>query len=663
MFACLFLLVVLFAPLSITNTGSVLAPQLALEPNVANAFVEELFAKMSYAILSIGAWFTILGGQMLELSLELFVLGFGKLLTGGVTATDGSITLGSSDLSAVVDTVWTVVRDISNLLFIFGFLYIGILLIAKNSSDAKRWLAKLIIMALLVNFSLLVTKVVIEFTNLLAFSIYSKMTEGGGTISDSIMSILGLASIYDYTDPDKLERLTGGGLLWFFIMSFILLIITGFVFLAGALMMLTRFVALLFIMMFSPILFAANIFPLTAKYAKDMWMKLFSYSLFAPAYVFLIWVAILVLNGLDIAGNTGYTDLVPKADAQSTDAYVVVLNFAVAIIVIQAAAGLASKMGLAGGQIALNISDRGKNIVRGIGRGMGRGASNLALLGPRAGARWGVNKASNAALERFDKWQVKNKDSRVGRLVAFTNADRPIRETLEKGKQAKVGLKHTVEENRKYRTARDAELKRLESILATSEKLAEHISSGGTVTGPTSNEMKEMVGAIKGLTTEQMKNMDINILTNENVALHLSTKQIDELEKTGKYSDRQINDIRDARKKAVEKISPRGLVGDILVGGQSQRELLAQRGSDELAKMPIVVFTAPAMAPYLTSDIVEAKMKSGVSTKDQGDIRRNIDNEIRKQRAASPGAVSAYEKQWAKWAESSIGARLGLTTV
>src|SRR3990167_6826126 len=78
--------------------------------------------------------------------------------------------------STFIPTAWTVVRDLSNIFFILILLYIAIKIILDlGGSEAKKMIAKVIIIALLINFSMFFTKVVIDSSNILALIFYNKL--------------------------------------------------------------------------------------------------------------------------------------------------------------------------------------------------------------------------------------------------------------------------------------------------------------------------------------------------------------------------------------------------------------------------------------------------------------------------------------------------------
>jgi len=69
---------------------------------------------------------------------------------------------------------WSISRDVANLFFIIILLVIAIATTLRNMTyGAKQLLVKLVLVALFINFSLLVTQVVIDFTNILALQFYN----------------------------------------------------------------------------------------------------------------------------------------------------------------------------------------------------------------------------------------------------------------------------------------------------------------------------------------------------------------------------------------------------------------------------------------------------------------------------------------------------------
>src|SRR3989338_4333342 len=139
----------------------------------------------------VGSGVAELLGELVTKALEglswviLQVAGFFLQITAAIMELAIVMTI-QMDLSklAVVTVGWTAVRDFANMFFIFALLYIAIqTILGLAGGGAKRVLAHVIIAALLINFSLFATKVVIDSGNILAVTIWDKIqTQQGSTM-------------------------------------------------------------------------------------------------------------------------------------------------------------------------------------------------------------------------------------------------------------------------------------------------------------------------------------------------------------------------------------------------------------------------------------------------------------------------------------------------
>lgn len=125
---------------------------------LADKAIGGMFAILE-AIAQFGFW---AAGQFLQMT--------GALLDIAIKATI------SSDLYAnleIINVGWTTVRDFSNMFFIFALLYIAIkTILGLGGGQTKRWVANLIIAAVMINFSLFATKVVVDAGNVLAMGFW-----------------------------------------------------------------------------------------------------------------------------------------------------------------------------------------------------------------------------------------------------------------------------------------------------------------------------------------------------------------------------------------------------------------------------------------------------------------------------------------------------------
>jgi len=412
---CIMLFVMLF-PVAITSDAHI-------APAIAYGF--DFGLAIGNMILGLASTITGVAGLLFDTSINHLVLGMGERLRNG-------------GIGIVVNEVWGVVRDFANLVFIFGFIYIGIRTILQpDGADTKRFLAQLVIAALLINFSLFFTKVVIDVANVFALEIYNLMHFGeGGSIGWGIAHSAGLGSWYNPLSTENLANVTGDGAFAFFMMGALFLLITAFVLLGGAVMLIIRFVALIFIMIFSPLMFAFYIFPKTREHAVKLGKKLISYAFFAPIFLFLIYISIQVLQASPFSQSDLHAGLTSATanGAKPLDAYAVFLQFTIAIMFMIFSLQSAKYLSIRGGEQFVKagqaLRNRGQQflgnktsgVVAGafrstVGR-MGNAAANNKGLRDSAATNWTARQAfklaSTASKASYDARQVAGVGKKLG---------------------------------------------------------------------------------------------------------------------------------------------------------------------------------------------------------------------------------------------------------
>lgn len=343
-----------------------------------------------------------------------FILGVsGKLLNVVVKKTVLQMGVGVKEIGAIEEG-WKVFRDLSNILIIFALLMIGIATILRSEQyGAKKLLALLIAVALLINFSLFFTQVVIDSSNLLALRFYNKVeniekakggwtTAGWSGFGDSYMQAFKLSTLYKVGDfSDIVQRqLNSTNIFLVTIFGSILFIVAAFTLLAGAFLLISRYVFLIFLMILSPVAFIAYVLPQTSGYAKQWMTMLFRYAFFAPVYFLLTWFVIKVINSPAFANSIGIGAKGDNSFSKITDintfdgAVALVLNFIIIIFFLIAALLLANQMGIKGSATVMkwgaSLRKWGQGVVGGATFGMGgrilrntagRGASKMADSG------------------------------------------------------------------------------------------------------------------------------------------------------------------------------------------------------------------------------------------------------------------------------------------
>ncbi|MDB9944372.1 hypothetical protein OAD26_00025 [bacterium] len=340
------------------------------EQTIGNAMIE----LASYII-----WF---GGSILDTAVIELVLKMGDFLT-------------QNGIEPAINESWSIIRSFCNLAFIFGFVWIGIqLILDADSSRAKKTIAALIVGALLINFSMLITKVIIDVSNNLSSEIYTTLslkgspssTGSGATlegISGGYMEAMGLVTLYKGTKNVGVgagkAQITDS--LTFYFVASILMIVAGFVFAAGGLLIVIRFVALLLIMIFSPVLFAATVFPGTKRFATMLWSKLFNYAFFAPIYLLFVLISFKIVQSVSVgAGPLGNTQMQMAIGNLGQDPMTVIVTYFIAILMLIISLLVAKNMSVAGGAQAVRI---GQNMARGA-RGYSQRIAGGAVIGGTA---------------------------------------------------------------------------------------------------------------------------------------------------------------------------------------------------------------------------------------------------------------------------------------
>ncbi len=337
-------------------------------------------------ILTIGASFAWLGGQLLDVTVAKLIIGFGSTIQGSV-----------SDAIAIS---WGVIRDFSNLAFIFGFIWIGIkTIIDYQDANTKKMLASLIIAALLINFSLFFTQVIVDVSNVFAVNIYNTLSVSAfganKGIAANYMDAMGIATVYNSSNGFSINE----GNFAFYTMSTIFLMIAGFTFASGAILLISRFVALIFIMIFSPVLFAATVFPQTKNFASSLWRKLFSYAFFAPLYLLLILVSFKIVESIASSGQLGGGTFSDALSSSKTTNFSIILTFVIIIMFLILSLKVAESLSVKGGSQTLKIG----RSMRGYGQRVAGGATAgmAARLGRSTVGRGAAALSSNKKFQKF----------------------------------------------------------------------------------------------------------------------------------------------------------------------------------------------------------------------------------------------------------------------
>src|SRR3989344_129723 len=268
-------------------------------------------------------WLLWATGVLFDLVVNNLVIGMGRYVTQ----------------SSAVYLTWTIMRDLANIGIIGGLVAAAFGTILNLSKiNAKTLLARLIIAALLVNFSYFFAAAMIDVSNFTAGIIYKTTISknctdlGGCTITNRFMQVSNFQALAgnSFLENSKTPEALGGAALAgagyaavgpvgavaviatadflnkfgantinlvFNLMFIVFLCVTIYVFLSAISLLLGRFVALVLLIVASPLGIAGLAVPGLQKYAQEWWSALASQALFAPIYFLLVGISLMILDG------------------------------------------------------------------------------------------------------------------------------------------------------------------------------------------------------------------------------------------------------------------------------------------------------------------------------------------------------------------------------
>ncbi len=364
-------------------------------------------AKLSECLWSkilgfIGGTFLFVGGSVLHWAGTIF-----NILVTHVIIQFGA-TIQTLQLIDGIHNAWTVLRDISNIVIIGMFTFIAIsIIIGNHTYGEKKLVAKVLVVAVLINFSLLFSKIIIDAANFFSFQIYKAMGSpsdaGGANISGKFLATTGVTSLFSGQawstsitrgeaaarsasqagEDTTLSALGGASQAFFhgFIGGTMLLFAAG-VLLYGSYLIIARAVLLIFLMLVSALAFATYLVPKLSdgEYGWSTWWKsLINAAIFGPLLMILLYVSLVVISRMPNAQN----------NAQDTS-WIPILSLAIGIGMLYLSFKVANSFA---GKIA-GFSAAGGLVGKGLGLATGgAGALSRQTLGfgatKFAQSRWG----------------------------------------------------------------------------------------------------------------------------------------------------------------------------------------------------------------------------------------------------------------------------------
>lgn len=219
--------------------------------------------------------------------------------------------------STVVQNSWELTRNFANMFFIIALIIMAFATIFNVSRyNFSSLVVNFIIAALLINFSLVIGEVIIDWSQSLSNVFLQAMGDVGARIGEGAK----LGSQFDGattpipTDVSIWQLAIGA------FANIILLSMVAFSLIVLMFFAIVRIPVLWFLLILSPLAWILYILPTTRKYNQMWWDYFISWNLFMPIYLFFIYFGILFLNNqTQILGQpVGGVGIVPGIPGSTT---------------------------------------------------------------------------------------------------------------------------------------------------------------------------------------------------------------------------------------------------------------------------------------------------------------------------------------------------------
>lgn len=681
---------------------------------------------------SLGSFFALLyqfgsnpiNGLLALLSQTLLTLaGLILWLVAGIFSATIQYTL--IDLSQNLDGIsaitlaWGVIRDLINMSFIFILLYIAIGTILDIGVNWKNTLVKVVITAILINFSLFFTKIVIDASNLLALTFYNSFSNGtASSIASAFTDALKITSLFGNIttalNGTALQLMTAG------VIGTIFILITCFVFLVATFLFLSRFVTIVFLLILSPIGFFGSILPGLGSAASKWRDALMGQAIFAPIFMILTWVTLQIINDPGFKAPSG----AKLSDAFSVSAsglppggssgtfmdlfmnYIIITIFMIATIVISKQAAnrggaigqkiVSGAMGLgaAGGAFAgrrslgwaANTADKkgylrgvdraaaGSGFAKGIREGFSQGSGvggklKGGLVGLAGGAKTYGARATRATVRgtATGNLDVRKGINTIGGLVGFKNASGEMGfgdQLSNAGAGGYAGLqkekkKAQDERNQLAQLATSAD--QVEAGVAAQQNPAFESAKAAVLAGTATQAQRDLVGIFDTMekTMARMTDKEVESLVESNKKLlgeqtfttMLSTRQLDALNKSDKFTEQEKNNLKRSRFASAESIANPVAAN---IGAASQIQNLNDK---ELEMVDPTMLENADFVSQLKQSQIEAIAKSDrFSTTQKGSVKRLRKNAVETKLRATPALVKkTHAKELSEYGAANPG--------
>lgn len=280
---------------------------------------------------------------------------------------------------------WELFRDLANIGIIGLFVFIAIsIILGLQEYGQKKLIARVVIVATLINFSFLFTIIAINSSNALATAIYNSFPKDTSVtttssdvkgIGDHFLKYMGVRTALQ-TNNTLMTQYNNPASSFFGVLSYALLVIVftlvaSFVLFYGAFLLFSRFILLIILLLLSAAAFATYLSPSLSESAwKSWWHSLLRNAFLAPVLMIFLLISINIAAALSNTGALGAGAAFSLenfvADPAKSSLWQMLFNFLAILGVLyggmyvasQMASGAASRLALSGIQLGVGIPSK-----------------------------------------------------------------------------------------------------------------------------------------------------------------------------------------------------------------------------------------------------------------------------------------------------------------
>ncbi len=342
---------------------------------------------------------------------------------------------------------WVVVRDICNMFFVVILLVIAIATILRlENYSYKKWLPKLILMAILINFSKTICGLLIDIAQVAMLTFVNAFKN---VAAGNIVEMMGLKEIV--TLAKQSDKIGFWAIVGSYILGLIYIVIALIIITAMLAMLVMRIVMIWIYVVLSPLAYLLSAFPGGSKYASQWWSEFTKNLIVGPVLAFFIWLSFVSVQGVttnlpasdtslqqDMASSGSFSTEVSSAAATEAATPDVFIKFIISIGMLLGGMQVTQSIGGAAAGVAGNVASKGKKLAIGA-------AAGAALFAARGTGRtlknWGGDIVDKLSLKTGVDLNLASGYKRYREAVKQRRDDRKLEirgRVLEQAEQGKT---------------------------------------------------------------------------------------------------------------------------------------------------------------------------------------------------------------------------------